>query len=610
MRLSYQVKPHQILFGGWDATPYLDSIGITTPEIEIGETLTWSGDFQVSYNRMAQFAGLDDDDFSPFAHPERWRPDRGVIIELENAQGQTGRIACRIQKYTYDEQNRTGRGTLYQLMDAVNRSRPSEVVETVIGAGGVALAGVVTQLIYAAGGAIGTVSTGGIWGLIDDKVSTRNPIEDAQKLAATCWQWLRHDRGEAVHTISGDPLTHPILFRRSLAEVELEPDLENNNDWHSRSIVTGSYQRAKPAEEDCGDDDKNDLDDQNRPKIIRTTSTATFAEVFPSSNLGSGLTTSEEKTILYQYGNSPISENIQSLWAQVVGDLNIPNPLQVADYLPSIGPSDDSGVVATVTIRQKPAGSIFPQLGTSTTLRVFDIQIESERRKTNLKPWGLLKPSEGANFTLYPAPDEQIDPTSASRPDPSPGRADENGDRVCLEKPVQPEPRQPAPQFEMETVPVRGECTIAPVGWAPIVQLPLVTDFGFLPSQGHANYLACQIAARETRRLYAYVAEMPVPDEWIAADMPGYFRCHLGAAEYEATAVELILTSEDNGSMRLRFRAHRIGTAPNIPTPPPPQPFIPEANGALQLSIPVGGVVGVAGSGSATIQLQAIGGNP
>lgn len=628
MRLDFNHKKIRVYVGDSDfeITDYLDGFALSAPDMDLGQKLTWGGTFEVCYNSKALRSGLTEADFSPYTHPERWRQDRKLTIEIYTATDTPTRIPLRIQSYAYRPQDSEspgiGSGNFYQLIDSVDKDRPAVVAdEFEVGNNGNPIAAIVPRLLQLAfsGAAVAPPppSAPGLWGVIDDKIVTRNPVSDAADVAATCWHWLTTRLDEGLTTINGNPLTHPILFARARGQYEITPELDGRGDWYSRAIVTGSYQKAGPPDEDCGEDQApQDLDSQNRPKIIRSVSYATFAEVFPSSNGSSNTTTLESKVILYQYGNSLPQENLTSLWSQVSASMTVNG--NVASYIPSIPATDEDAVVATMTIRQRPAGNIFEALGTATNLRIYEIEIESDRRKVKLRPWGLIKESEGSNFTLYPSPDEQLEATSASRPQTQPALTDPNDptSKRCLEKRPEVEPQQPAPNYKMETVPVRGECTIAPTNWAPILGLPKIEDFGFLPSQNHASYNACQLAARLARLSDPWNVEIPVPDEWVVAGCPPYFRAHLHDAHYECEAIALIHDRERG--TRMSFQANRIGPMPAVPQPLPPLPFIPvylddqglPESQELQLSASIGAITGISKEAIGPFSISAFGGNP
>jgi hypothetical protein len=398
-----------------------------------------------------------------------------------------------------------------------------------------------------------------------------------------------------------------------------------------------------PPKTECDDRELDSLDAKGRPGAITTVTMATFAEVFPGRNFAgnniSGVVVGsydtevlkERKIILYQYGDTQVvtwgttAGNMSAVLTAVVFGLGIANLNTVTNNLPIIlADPDIESPVLTVTISIQFAGVIYPQLGVNTALRCASIQIESERTKLIYKPRGTVREAYGADYTMVASPRETIAEDSASKPRIVPGRAKGQPQTAnkCLEKAKQPEPRQVAPQWSMETVPVRGEAEIVPQNWTPLIQLPKIEDFGFVPSQAHADALAVQVAARCARESDPWRVVMPIAPEWISGGCPPYFRCHLHDAHYEAIAARIVQTQE--GRTTLEFQANRIGPAPIVPNQPPALPFIPRYQlGAappgggpapivqpLQLTVSAGAIVGIAGDQIGPIIVQASGGNP
>jgi hypothetical protein len=649
MRLDYGAKPIRVYVGNFEITDYLDALDIGAPDLDIGQRLTWAGSFAVSCNSKALRAGLTEADFSPYIHPDRWRPD--VLMAIEFTAGSiTTRIPVRIQNYAYlpasGESPGIGQGSFHSILDALAKDRPGEDAGFDVGGGGTPLVQAVNTLLalgYGVSSLAPSIGAINLWGALDDKVSTRNPINDVADLCATCWQWLAVGANETISTISGDPLTHPILFTRPRGAFEVELETDGRSDWYSKAIVTGSYQQAVPPKEECDDREVDSLDSKGRPGAITTTSRATFAEVFPGRNFTgvniNGVVVQdydteilkEEKIILYQYGDDPTvtirgtTSNMFGAIGVAVFGTNVPNLATIGNNLPTIQiDPDNESAVLTVTISIQLAGAIYPQLGVNTARKVASIQIESERAKIIFKPRGTIREAYGADYTMVVSPRETVDEDSASKPRVVAGRpkgSPPGTPNKCLEKAKQPEPRQTAPQWAMETVPVRGECTIAPKNWTPLIQLPKIEDFGFIPSQAHADYLACQVAAKTTRESDPWNVQIPVPDEWINAGCPPYFRCHLHDATYEASAVRLTI-NQDRRAME--FQANRIGAAPIVPVALPANTFVPRYGlgsvppgggdppivQELALSIDIGSIAGISGDSLGPWQLVASGGNP
>lgn len=529
MRLDYSYQSIRIFVGvlQFEITDYLDDFDMGVPDADIGQRLTWAGSFTLTYNTKAIRAGLTEDDFSPYVHPERWRSDVPIFIEFTAGTTIT-RIPLRIQNYAYvyaqGDRGGVGSGEFWSILDAIAKDRPGEDAGFDVGGGGTPLVQAVTDLLgvgFGVSSIVPSIGTLNLTGNLDDKVSTRNPINDCADLCAPNWQWLTTGPNEVISTISGDPLSHPILFTRPRGTFEIEPETDGRGDWFSKAIVTGSYQQAVPPKTECDDREIDSLDANGLPGTIRTTTTATFAEVFPGQNfsgvsiLGAPITSydqeimKEEKTIIYRRANSPYvqigtsSSSMAGAIGLVVFGTGVPNLTTIYNNVPEPDLDPDSeDVVVTVTISIQFAGAIYPQLGANTTRRVASIQIESERTKLIYKPRGTIREAYGADYTMVAAPREVVNQDSAAKPQISSGRpkgSPPGTPNKCLEKPKKPEPRQEAPQWTMETVPVRAESAIAPQNWTPLIQLPKIEDFGFIPSQAHAQYLADQVAARCAR---------------------------------------------------------------------------------------------------------------
>jgi hypothetical protein len=651
MRLNYSPQSIRLFVGvlDFEITDFLDGFDLGAPDPDIGQRLTWTGSFTIAYNTDAIAAGITEADLSPYTHPERWRPDVPMAIEFTAGTTIT-RIPLRIQNYSYLPMAGgtvgQGQGTFHTILDALAKDRPGEDAGFDVGVGGTPLVQAVETLLtvgYSVSPIVPVIGALNLTGAIDDKISTRNPINDCADLAATCWQWITVGAGETIGTISGDPMAHPILFTRPLGAYEIEAETDGRGDWYSKAIVTGSHQRAVPPKTECDDRELDSLDAKGRPGAITTVTMATFAEVFPGRNFAgnniSGVVVQsydtevlkEEKIILYQYGDTQVvtwgttTGNMAAILTSVVFGLGIPNLSTITNNLPTIlADPDIESPVLTVTVSIQFGGAIYPQLGVNTARRCATIQIESERVKLIYKPRGTIREAYGADYTMVASPRETINEDSASKPRIVPGRpkgSPPGTPNKCLEKAKQPEPRQTAPQWTMETVVVRGEAAIQPQNWTPLIQLPKIEDFGFIPSQAHADALAVQVAARCARESDPWNVSLPIPIEWVLAGCPPYFRVHLHDAHYEAVAIRVLI-----GPSRaaMEFQANRIGGAPIAPAQVPALPFVPRYTlgpvppgggdppivQELQIVPSVGAIVGIAGDQIGPIIVQASGGNP
>jgi hypothetical protein len=623
VRIDY-TKTNFRLFAGdsLEITEYVDSIKIGIPDPEPGQILTWQGQIEISYNLPAIRSGVAEAEFDEWQRPLRWRPDRLMALILIAENGENTLIPLRIQRYAYSRQKRMGVANVHQIIDALAIDRPAEMAEYQLDRvdGGAELTDVIGSLIDLAYKVVSlptpAIDLSKIWGKFEDTIATRNPLNDAADLGAACWTFMRLDPLERIQFMSLDTLMQPILFRRSDREMELDPEMNGFADWRSKAIVTGHYQHA--AIPDCENtDQKENLDEQDRPMILQTISEAAYATVYPGTgSTSTALTPSEKKTVLTQYGDSELSGLLSQIWGRVTGGLltatveaeavNTPNPEVVVPEIPQIKKTDNTGSVGTITITSRPFGSIFPDVPAGPadlkTFYVASVELQTERKKAVFAPRGIASPASiGLLLDLVLVSREIIPEHSASTLTATEGSPidpnDPNKGLRCLEPRPQLEPRSTMPDFKMETVPVRGECNIEPQGWEPLVKVPLIKDFGFIPSQAHANALACQVAAQHVRKGSPHTTTMPIPAEWIAAGCPPIFRFHCGAVEYEAIGLALEF-SRDRRS--LSFDALRLGAAPLVPVPADPPLYIP---GSPQIVSPVGSIVGFGGDAGRSIQL-------
>lgn len=570
MRLDYSVPNFEFLVGGFDCTDYLDEISLSLPIHEIAQTLTWSGRFKLSRNRKAVSAGLPESAFMPETQPGRWRPAQvPVILKIK---GHTLPV-MRIDRYAYNRQNSTGEGTLTQILDAVATDRPAQLLAgrtTGSNAPNLAattgnVANIVTKLIDQAfeNCAVGTpvISTGQQVGVLYGLAYSSNPISDAQRLVGTQWQWLTVDNAETVRTVSGDPLPLPVLFSRSLGQVEWEPDIDHVNFAAEKVIVTGSRQQLAqiPCKENPEPLNPN-LDKKGRPLVQRTEEQQPFNQVFARNNGGiTDLTLAEVKWIFYQYkgeNNQPSNWDSQ-LWrfvpAELLFELQTDLPLPEAEL---------GSVCQTVTVTEWPAGRVFSKLGTSTSLMTAVLEFQSEKRKARYIPFGVLNPKAGTVTTLSAERIERLR-TKPYFPSGTHGGTvnPKTGQAQCLEPVPAKEERQPLAEQPLETVPVRGVATVTPAGWTPITPRDLVMEMGYLPSDGVAKYLAEQIAKRESWRRDSLKITMPIPQEWLAAGCPPLRRCYLHDGHWQMDGLILSIQGQEAKFAFAAARIDRLGTS-------------------------------------------------
>jgi hypothetical protein len=362
-------------------------------------------------------------------------------------------------------------------------------------------------------------------------LTSRNPIQDAQTFLSKSWSWLHQDNTETIRTVSGDPAGQGALFSRNDNQYEGEPAIEHLDFAASRVIVSGAYQRLATIPCVVSPEPINDaLDRKARPKYQRVAEEQPINKVF-SSGVGSNdttPTTSEIKHIFYQYPDDLTWDSrlggfiTTSIFFDVQTDYPLPeNPID--------------SPCQTITIYEWPAGRIFSALGSNTSLSVYAIDIQSERRKGRWVCRGTLASDVGSDFTLIIERYERLTtkPVIAGFTDHAGVINPHTGQPGCLVPKPREEERKQLPDYPLETVPVAGAALVEPLGWTPIAKRVLSIEVGFIPSIADAVYLARQIAAREWRRRDAQQITMPIPDEWLAAGCPplpvvvlGGDKCH------------------------------------------------------------------------------------
>lgn len=608
-RLDYSLLPFTVHIGAFEVTNYIDSLKLSAPKSDLGKHLSWVGDFDLAFTYDAEIAGLTHADFDPLQTPTRWRP--GVSVATITIAGYT-LPKMRIRKYTYNEQTRQGRADLHQILDLVAGDRPAVEIETTIGKDGTPLEEATSKLIEAAfaGATITpTVSIGTLTptGYLDDRLTTRDPMSDAQKLVGSCYAWLHVDSSEAIRAVDGDPQKRPIAFVRSIGQVEWDPDHDGIDFAAEKVIVTGSRKTPAPgstvikvlnsAQEQSHDDEGRQI------KLVVPTYKKVadlYPDVFRDEN---GLPTStasvlaELKTTEYHYWG--IGQNFETLPA-----IDVDGSLEFFPDLAGLG-YEAGELVETVTITQKTRGEIYADLHPGdTSLVEAEKLVERDYAKIQYLTRGEVNPDGyPGDTTLTVAKAEAI---KSGRVEPDGAVRNQKGKGG---KPLELEPRYKreysytAADIPMVTENLKGECDIAPANWVPFRNNPLVEDAGFIPSQAHADNLARQIAYREVRFRDAINITMPMPLEWLAAGCPPLARCHIHNAELQIEIPVIVMAAE---KLSFSFTGARIGTIPTIPDPPPTPPYIPTTG--LQI-LPAAAMRAIAGV-AISQQLTAIGGTP
>ena len=610
MKLDYSPPSLSVHLGSFEITEYLDSWEIRSPALELNSMGAWTGDFEVFFNRKAQAIGLTENDFSEQYQPLRWRPGQTQV--LITVMGRSLPV-MRVDRYAYDAQTKTGKGSLVQYLGAIAGNRPSTIPDTRVGAQ-MPLKEVVEVLVD---GAMEPArikkfrDITGITGVLDAPLSTKDPIVDAQKFCGVNWMWLTINSAEKIVTVSGDPAKYPVMMYRSIGQVEWQPDHEAIYFAADKVIVTGACQVPNPGKV-CGIPDPN-VDGKGRTKRVLTTEMQPFKTIFPGP-YSSNPTLAEKKTMLFAYRDEPdftvssfgfgISSYIELLLFNfgffdpydLRRDLDSANSLTLKDV-------DERTPIHTVTVKEWPAGRIFPRLGSSQNLYVAEIEVITPFVRAVWVPEGLLRPETGDNFNLVRKSKEIL---TADRNHGCGGVSAKSGTVIVFEDKPKAELPQPAPEVPLKTVSIRAECVVDPAGWTPLIVNPHIVEVGFLPSQGHGDNLALQIAQQQVRRRNLVQISEPLRNaiEWLDAGCPivGRVRVHDGEFGFESVIIGM-----GGNEAKFSFACGRIALIrPPIAPPPQPVPYIPGPG--LQLLVP-NSIVSQVGT-PMSIDLLATGGTP
>lgn len=625
--LDYSLPEFSFTIGSFDVSDYVDSITLTQPLAEINRTLSTTAEFSISYNLQAIQTGLTEADFSPLETPSRWRPAQQLVTLSLN--GYTAFVGY-IESYVYDAQSRTGEGTLHQVLDLAQQgNRSNEELEIELGEFGAPIQSVVQGLLtkaYEGAAFTPVIQLSALTGDIDGRITTKDPIEDAQRLASTNWQWLYVDVQNRIRTVSGDPRTQSIVFVRGPSQVELVPDTDAINFAADKVIVTGSRQalpdRSKLptyisiSVKDLKPDPEA-FDDQGRPRKKVTSETKRKAEVFPDLYTetidGKVVLTDtsnmlfEEKTIEYLYfDNGTVFENIPRGVDKFGEPLVIP---QVKDL-----PYQQGALAQTITTWLRPRGFVFAgeeEFKGDTSLIIAEKLIECDHVKVYYRPkhttqyaaLGVDSAKFDTSLDLY-----RVEPIETGRvnPDGTLGSGvNRDGKEKQLESKYKVESTYTVADRPLVTENLVGNCDLQPVGWTPFRKTQYREDVGFCPSQAHIDLIAQQIGLREIRRRDGVLVTMPLPIEWLAAGCPPLQRCQIAGGEYQIDNAILAIDGAAK-TCTFAFAGGRVGTiTPPIPDPFPPSPWLPQFGVSI---VPIAGVVTAVGVPIAPTQLYAVGG--
>jgi hypothetical protein len=594
-----------MLIGDLDVTDFVFNFSLESPALEMNAIATWHGSFEVRYNEAARAAGLTPGDFSEQSRPDRWREgQQAVAITIMGLPLPIVRIDA---DYAYDSQIDVGKGRFYQFLDILAGDRPNINPDIKIGAQ-VPLGWVVEKLIDEAmvPARLKRVRTiAGVSGVLDAPLSTRDPIRDAQIFCGVNLRWLTVDKTETIITVSGEPASHSILFARSIDEVIFEPNRQSIHEVGEKFIVTGARQvpDIKPKE-NCPPNPN--VDEFGRTKRVPKDEMAPFKVVFPGPYSMNPIL-SRRTTTMFSYRNPATGffrSYIETIGFELTGfdgydlaqELNTASMLNTKDF-------DENTAVQTVIVTEEPAGKIFPRLGTNQTIRVSELVAKTPFVETTWVPVGLLRPELGDDFTLAlksrnVVTGQRNDRKCGGGTDPKTGRTITFSDRP------QQEPQQMAPEIPLKTEPLKGTCTITPIGWTPIISNPKPIAIGFIPDQEHADRIACYLAAREVGRRDQHFLTMPIANctEWLMAGCPivGKVRIHDGDFIFDSVIIKY-----DGKSASLGMTCSRLNQiSPIVPPPAKLRPYTPAGN--LQIIAPTA-IDAIAGA-PYTYSLAAVGG--
>jgi hypothetical protein len=608
--IDYSIPNFSLIIGDLDCSDLLDSIALRLPNHEPGQILTWKGDFKISLNLAAIRAGLDHDDLDPRESPSRWRSGQQPVKLA--IYGQDFPV-LRIENYRYDRNTRQGEGRLVQVLDLLSGDRPDIPTSGATAPPrkippatcGYVVDALIQWAISDATLPVVAAGVSGVAGITMIDTVSRSPIGDAQRLAGISWQWLTVDEGEIIYNVPGDPGQGPIAFTRNDQDVEIIPNLDAIQFAAPRVIVSGSTYADDP--QPCAEPaaEEPNADGQGRPTKQKTTTLKPFSEVFDTGgSYNSTPTTAEEKTILYAYQDRRFLDEV------------LPSELQ-PDYNAVIGQSYElqpNEPLFTATIKRQPFGFLFPDAGTDTTLVIGEAIVETPIARVTFKPSGVLSGND-QSLTLIAANRETLTtnfipavPTSSPIEDPN-----NPGNHTCFEKQPTKEPPQVAPTRPLKEIPIVGSAELAYAGWQPIINTPLIINFGFLPDGGVANLLAYQIARQQERRRDSWLVRMPIPMEWAAINFRPLSRCNIGGRSLQIDGP--IITISD-GVASLEFEGGAIDNS-SYSISPVIAPIILSATissvlvdvaqnfGAIALSAQIDGLTGVFSGIGAAIALSA-----
>lgn len=629
MLLDYSVPDFELLINGTDYADLVVSLTVSHALSEPERSIIWEGDFELAYTLEAQRGGLTEDDLNEKLTPAVWRPFLAPVLLRINS---TTVLAMRIENYRWNIAEKKGIGKLTQKLSKLDRTVPG--IAALVPGENIPTANVVNRLL----GADSVITAGLIAGTMNVPLTSTQPLNDAQAIAAAYWGWIYTNTSEQ-YDVRGRGGFVPPVFVRSLKQVELEPNPDAINFVAAETIATGLKQEAEPYKtererqlereqgepsttspegirrenprptttrrrgitasspssisEDLGDRNLN-TDGEGRSRKVITETSKPIGLVFPQLGTSTTAIVAERKTIYYLY--------LDGFDSSLIG---LPQEILFKANGLRLPTTEWTDVVATLTYYERPAGLTFPQLGTNANLRFAEAVLESYQSKTIWKPAGVLFPQLGTNFNARQESDELITEGTLirNRNNTLDDRDPITGQRRELEPIPLREPRQPIPELSINREPVRGRSLLNPSS-GPSNNNTNVIRMQYTPDAERAAAFASEFAKREFQRRDSVTVTMPLPPEYVANLFQPFTVCAIHDAVY---IIDNPVIDIGDKQCTFTFQGDYVGSFPVIPDPVSPQPIAPAAANALFIK-PVAGVFGVVGSAIASVTLTAING--
>lgn len=603
--INYKIQNFQVLIGDLDITSLIVRIELSRPIHELRQWLTWTGELELSW---VLSSGITESQINQFTNPSYFRP-----FQKQCRLSIIGATVCifYLEDYIYDPVTKIGKSKIVQILD-IPKSRPAKEVLKQLSDFGTKLGTVITNLLNYAfeNSSIPTPSfvfnPNNHTGTYDDRLTSRDPIKDAQDLSSKNYRWLYVDTLNRIADVQGDPNGNLNIFARPLSQVEISPVYDHVHFAANQFIITGTKKQIK-KEEFGGyqivfktEEDKDTFDQEGRQLKLVTYTFKKKWEIFPE--LSTTTTTINGKTQLQITDTSDIVYE-RKVIEYYYWNVNPPYPtLETFRPVNPIGGVTDTSaaipqiytfankwkqgdLVATVTTIQRIGGALYPvNVGTpqrefDTGLRFFQQIIETPYCKITYQCKGLVDIQLSGTTNIVPDDSPVLigsEPITGGRIDPDgtvPGQTNKKGQTLEFTTQLPLENRNEKPDLDLEEITLTGKANFSPVGWTPVRNDPYVEEIGFIPDQFHADQLAYQIGWRECRRRDSWYVQMPVPNEWLSVGCRPLQNCVINNLVLQ---IDEEIISIENEEMKYAFTGNTIGFAASpVPEPPEETPFVP-----------------------------------